>query len=55
MKKIIINLIAILAIIAGLTIAAIGHGLLACLSAIMITYIGAITLIDKNTNWIWIR
>lgn len=53
MKRIAINTIAALAVIAGLVIGAVGHGLLVCLVALALTYAGALTLINQNTDWIW--
>ena len=52
MKKTIINALAALACIAGLVIGSVGHGLLALLGGFFLLYIGAVTLIGKNTNFI---
>jgi len=52
MKQHIVNILAVLAIIGGVVLGAVGHGLLAFLAAIAITYIGAVTLIHGNTDWI---
>lgn len=47
------NLICALAIAAGLVIGAAGSGLLALLGGIALAYAGTVTLISKNTDWIW--
>ena len=53
MKKTLTNIIAALACIAGLVIGSVGHGLLALLGGLFLLYIGAVTLINQNTDWIW--
>jgi hypothetical protein len=53
MKRILTNTIAALAVVAGLVIGAVGHGLLVCLVALALMYAGALTLISKNTDWLW--
>lgn len=47
------NLLAALAIVAGLVIGSVGSGLLAFLGGIFLAYVGAVTLIARNTDWIW--
>lgn len=47
------NTLAALAVLAGLVIGAVGSGLLALLGGIALAYAGAVTLISKNTDWIW--
>ena len=47
------NLLAALALVAGLVIGAAGSGLLALLGGIALAYAGTVTLISKNTDWIW--
>lgn len=53
MKKTITNTIAALALIAGIIIGAVCHGVLAFLGAFALAYAGLITLLSKNTDWIW--
>lgn len=53
MKRIITNTLAALALIAGLVIGAACQGVLAFLGAIALGWTGAVTLIAKNTDWIW--
>lgn len=53
MKRIILNILAALAVVAGLILGAIGHGLLAVIVALALTWGGAVTLINQNTDWIW--
>ena len=53
MKKHIVNTIATLAIVAGIVIGALCHGILAFLGALALTWGGAVTLINGNTDWIW--
>lgn len=53
MKRILTNTIAALALVAGLVIGATFHGLLAFLLGVALGYAGLITLIAKNTDWIW--
>lgn len=52
MRRRILNILSALAIIGGLVLGALGHGPLAFLAAVAITYSGAITLISGNTDWI---
>ena len=52
MKRHIVNVLAVLAIIGGIAIGAAGDGLLAFLAAIALAYAGAVTLIHGNTDWI---
>ena len=52
MKKTLTNALAALACIAGLVIGSVGHGLLALLGGLFLLYIGAVTLIGKNTDYI---
>lgn len=53
MKRNIINILATLAVIAGLTIGAACQGILAFLGAFALAFVGAVTLISGNTDWIW--
>lgn len=52
-RKILTNTLAALALLAGLVIAALCHGVLAFLAAFALAYAGLITLLSKNTDWIW--
>lgn len=53
MKRTATNLLAALALVAGIVIGAVCHGILAFLGAFALAYCGAVTLISKNTDWIW--
>lgn len=53
MKRTITNTIAALAVIAGIVIGAVCHGILAFLCAIALSWVGAVALINYNTDWIW--
>lgn len=53
MKRILTNVIAVLALVAGIVIGAVCHGVLAFLGAFALAYVGAVTLLSKNTDWIW--
>lgn len=46
------NLLAALALVAGLVIGSVGSGLLAFLGGIFLAYSGAVTLISRKTDWI---
>jgi len=47
------TIIAVLAIVAGIVIGALGSGILACLTGIALAFAGAVTLINGSTDWIW--
>lgn len=53
MKRKITTTIAALAVIAGVVIGALGSGVLACLTGVALAWAGAVTLLSKNTDWIW--
>lgn len=53
MKRKVINVIATIAVIAGIVIGAVCNGILAFLGAFALAYVGAVTLLAKNTDWIW--
>lgn len=47
-----VNILAVLAIVAGLVIGAACHGVLAFLGAFILAYLGTVALIKMNTDWI---
>lgn len=53
MKRKVINVIATIAVIAGIIIGAVCHGILAFIGALALAWAGAVTLLSKNTDWIW--
>lgn len=53
MKRKVINVIATIAVIAGIVIGAVCHGILAFLGALALAWAGGVTLINGNTDWIW--
>lgn len=53
MKRTATNILAALALVAGIVIGARCHGILAFIGAIALAYAGTVTLISKNTDWIW--
>ena len=53
MKRNLINITAALAVIAGIVIGAVCHGILAFLGAFALAFAGTVTLISGNTDWIW--
>lgn len=53
MKRIIINTLAALAVIAGVVIGAVCNGVPAFICAISLSWVGAVALINYNTDWIW--
>lgn len=53
MKRITLNVIASLAVLAGIVIGAACQGVLALIGALALAWTGAVTLINQNTDWIW--
>lgn len=51
MKRKIRNVIAALAVVAGIVVGAVGSGILACFCGIALAWGGAVTLIEQNTDW----
>lgn len=53
MKKRIIDILAVLALLAGLCIGAVCQGILALMGGVALAWAGAVTLIGRNTDWLW--
>lgn len=53
MKKHIVNILAALAVVAGICIGAVCQGILALLGGVSLAWAGAVTLIGRNTDWLW--